>query len=177
MTIVCAITDGHAAWIGSDTHDTTGFDVGFKGILWKGAALGISGELFALQAFQHWLADEPMPVEPVELALHLRELARQHKMGRWDDGTMMLDMTALYVRPSEIWYMNGDFTMARLSDGNVQAIGAGCEVAQGALWGAMRAGKRFTQAKDARAAVKFSVEAAIAKHRQCGGEVVIHRVR
>lgn len=174
MSIIAAITDGRSAWIGSDTLTTRGDDVGFKGILWKGAALGITGELFALQAFRHWLSVEPPPSGPVELALHLRGLAREHNMGHLDDGTLTLEFTALYVRPTEVWHIGSDFSVVACPEHSVQAIGAGNEVADGAVWGAQHAGKRF---KPLRSALKFSIEAAIAKHAQCGGEVVIHRVR
>ncbi|MCH8157720.1 MAG: hypothetical protein IID18_08225 [Nitrospinae bacterium] len=174
MSIVAAVTDGTRAWVGSDTQTTRGDEVGFKGIRWRGAALGIAGEFFALQAFRHWLVKETPPSDPVALALHLRELTQLHRMGHWDEGTKILEFTALYVLPTEIWHIASDFTVVRCVGGTVHAIGSGNEVTSGALWGAQRAGKRF---KSLRASLKFGIEAAIAREKGCGGDVIIHRVR
>ena len=174
MSIVAAVTDGERAWIGSDTLTTGGVEVGFKGIRWPGGALGITGDFFTLQALLQWLGGKTPPSDPVELALYLRGIAVRRKMGSWSEGLLTLEMAALYVRPDSVWHLASDFTMVRCKSHSAQAVGSGNEVAQGAVWGAQRAGKQF---KTVRAALKFGIEAAIAGRVGCGGDVVIHRVR
>lgn len=182
MTIVCALHDRGAAWIGGDTRanrGTNALDFGHKWLLdpdgyWAIGCAGLprGGYLAELNQLDMFGAGSAH-----EIAHIWREAVAEDgcATSRAACQANAFDINGIAASPDGIWLIGPDFTVLTVPNGRFCAEGTGAAYGYGAAHalGHPDVGGGRTPAESI---IRTAIEAAIAHDSTCGGEVWLRKL-